>query len=153
MKTNCDDASRSKTNLLTLTHLPSPDLQCINLLCKEGFSFCTHWSVCLFVERHVTKTHSGNWSLCLVRKLQGVKLFSQAQNTRPLLIITHHWKSFTHTHPHSEPMAIHTAHNDLGCLITNCHLNFSKLLLLTEKKWVFLVWALTLQFLCVSVVY
>lgn len=33
---NCDDAYQFKTNLLTLTHMPIPDQQCINLLYREG---------------------------------------------------------------------------------------------------------------------
>lgn len=50
LKTNCVDVSWSKTNLLTLTHLPVPKLQRINLLYRGGFSFCAHWGVCLLLS-------------------------------------------------------------------------------------------------------
>lgn len=65
---------------------------------NNDFKFCAHWSVCLFLN---AKSHSGNWGLCLFRKLLGDKLFSQPQKTNSALLIIHHWKSFTPTHTHT----------------------------------------------------
>ncbi len=115
---------------MTLTHVPIPNLQCINLLYSRIFFLCLLKRLFVF-ECCVTKTHSGNWGLCLFRKLQGVKLFSWAQNTQPLLIIIYSenpshtqahtftdiqtclssWHTLTHTFTHKR--------NDLRWLISN----------------------------------